>query len=343
MESNSFYCGKHIVSAKDFDKRTLDIIFKRTALIKKFYETVTGRNMLRTVLLRNGIPVRVKLLFGSPSLRTTDSFSDAVWSLGGYAKDHLLPFSSRVKGEADYSIARVVSSYGRADCIVIRDDSKVGIAKEFADTIDHYGFSVSVINGGDGNFEHPTQMLTDLYTVYEKKTHAYVSGAITYALVGDIADSRTIHSFLIGLKHHGGRVFLVAPHNVNLPPWLTQEIKTVTLDIKKISDPFEIARTVDVWYFTRLQSNLKAAAVSDAEKQEYARKYGATEPLRELMNKDAIVLHPLPHGPEFQDRIDWVDKRFVHFEQADNGFFVRMALLTMLFAPDFPDIAHFVK
>lgn len=322
---------KHVLTAKDFSFIQMLELFRTTATMKTMYQNPAHRAALRHLLVRDGVPLFFRIL-SDPSTRTLASFEDAIRALGGTFSTGILEFSSKAKGETHRSIARCIAP--RCDGIIIRDDHDEYAAQHMRDTVEDYGLATSIICAGSGDREHPTQMLIDLFTIWERAEEKFVNGALVYALVGDLHSSRTIHSLLLGISEFGGVIFLVGPPEENIPPWIYQEIeKRRPLSISRVINPMEIADMIDFWYFTRLQDNLKFRAVSPQEKQHYAQKYGVEDTLRARMRNNAWILHPLPHGEEYPEKIDMIDPRFIHFHQADNGFFMRMALLKKIFVP----------
>lgn len=322
---------RHIISAKDFSYLTLLEIFRNTQTIKEIYKDEKRRQALEYVLLKNGKPLRFRILTSAPSTRTISSFEDAIEALGGSSKLQLLEFSSIAKGETYWSTARILGP--RTDCIIIRDDRNEYAAQEMQEAVSAYNLQTVIINAGSGDREHPTQTGTDLYTIWEHDQKKFESGDNTYAFVGDLRRSRTIHSLLISLAFFGGTVYLIGPSEEEIPAWVLKETENSKIKIKKIADSLDVAPEIDYWYFTRLQDNLRPEGVNQNQKTEYTKKYGASEELRKVMKEKATVLHPLPHGEEYQEGLDRIDSRFIHYQQADNGFYVRMALLKMIFAP----------
>ena len=142
---------QHIISARQFDKKNLDKIFEITDRIKqnKFRKDFMSGRIMAT-------------LFYEPSTRTRLSFESAMIKLGGkvITTENASEFSSVAKGENLEDTIRVVHSF--CDVIVLRHPT-VGASKIAAK------FSkVPIINAGDGEGEHPTQAILDLYTIFSK-------------------------------------------------------------------------------------------------------------------------------------------------------------------------------
>ena len=164
---------KHIISARQFDKKTLNKIFTLTDKIKaQNYD----KNQLAGKIMAT--------LFYEPSTRTRLSFESAMIRLNGevISTENAAEFSSAIKGESLEDTIRIVNGY--ADLIVLRHP--IPGASENAAKFS----KVPIINAGDGEGEHPTQALLDIYTIFSKLRRE----DFTIAMVGDLTYGRTIHS-----------------------------------------------------------------------------------------------------------------------------------------------------
>src|SRR5436305_6930506 len=151
----------------------------------------------------------ISLLFFEPSSRTFGSFAAAVKRLGGQTIEIQDPqtVSSVSKGESFEDTIRTFEAY--SDAIVLRHRI-VGSAEQAA----RVATSIPVINAGDGNNEHPTQTLLDLYTLYEKFGRL---NNLTCLLAGDPLNSRVIHSLIRGLSlFENNTVYLLSPRQLRL-------------------------------------------------------------------------------------------------------------------------------
>ncbi|MBI2056354.1 MAG: hypothetical protein HYT37_03150 [Candidatus Sungbacteria bacterium] len=322
---------RHITSAKDFGFLDFLEIFRTAEELRAIYNDPVKRLSLMYLLKKaNGEAFRFRILYSGASTRTIGSFEDAIETMGGEVKTNPLEFSSAAKGETHRSTLRIHGP--RCDCIIIRDDKDDYAAKKMAEAAEEYGLATVVIDGGSGSRQHSTQALVDPYTIWRRDKLRFMNGELTLALVGDLSHSRTIHSNLIGLSQFGGKVFLVGPEEENVPDWVFSEIDTNKISVEKIINPRDIAALVDYWYITRIQDNLrKGKRLSKKQIEHYIRVYGAS--IRKYARTDSWFLHPLPANQEYPEKIDLMDSRFIHYEQADNGFFVRMALLKLIFVP----------
>ena len=188
----------------------------------------------------------IALLFFEPSSRTFSSFAAAVKRLGGQTIEMQNPeiVSSVNKGESFEDTIRVLEAYSNA--IVLRHHF-AGAAREAAQAAEF----VPVINAGDGNNEHPTQTLLDLYTLYE---HFGRLDHLTGLLAGDCLNSRTIHSLLRGLSlFKNNTVYLLSPRSLRLTRDDFLAFSNRGIKIIEISDVRDIPTDCHFWYWTRLQ------------------------------------------------------------------------------------------
>jgi aspartate carbamoyltransferase catalytic subunit len=263
----------------------------------------------------------VSLLFFEPSSRTFASFASAVKRLGGETIEIQNPetVSSVSKGESFEDTMRTFEAY--SDAIVLRH-YRAGSAQVAADTA-----SVPLINAGDGNNEHPTQTLLDLYTIYN---HFGRLDNLTCLLAGDPLNSRVIHSMMRGLSlFENNRVYLLSPEQLRLKRndlyyWGERGIHIEEIDHEK-----DIPACCDLWYWTRIQKERFATP------QEYEsvmqRGFVVTpELLHARAGEHTIVMDPLPRVSTVDPAVD-ADERAVYFRsQIRNGLYIRMALLALV-------------
>lgn len=296
---------KHIISAQQFDAKTLSALFSLTDKIKRghYRQKALSGKILATI-------------FYEPSTRTRLSFESAMIRLGGkiISTENAAEFSSAIKGESLEDTIRVINYY--CDVIVLRHP-RAG-ASELASKYS----KVPIINGGDGNGEHPTQALYDLYTIFNK----FGNRDITVAMMGDLLNGRTIHSLsrFLSLYSKIKQIF-ISPKALAIPNDLRLE-----LNYKKIafseSENIRSATDADVIYQTRIQ---KERFKSQKEYKKYFGKYIIDKNILKFIKKNAIIMHPLPRVNEISPDID-KDPRAIYFEQAQNGLYIRMALLLSL-------------
>ena len=259
-------------------------------------------------------------LFYEPSTRTRLSFESAMLRLGGgvISTENAKEFSSAVKGESIEDSIRVISGY--SDVIVIRHFEEGAVEKAASVS------SVPVINAGSGGGQHPTQTLLDLYTIW--KEIGKIDG-ITIAMVGDLKYGRTVRSlcYLLG-KFKNIKIIFVAPECLSIKDDIKDYLKKQNVSFEEGTELDKYLPEVDIVYMTRIQKE----RMSEKEYKESKGVYKITEENFSLLKKSARLLHPLPHVEEIKLSLETetIDERVAYFRQAENGLYIRMALLSHL-------------
>lgn len=255
----------------------------------------------------------VATLFYENSTRTRMSFFAAGQLLGAQMSDLGVSTSSVNKGESLIATGKNLDEMG-VNVMVLRHQL-TGAAHLLAENV-----KASVINGGDGANEHPTQALLDLYTVLDYKK-AFTG--LKVAIIGDVSHSRVARSNVFGLVKLGAKPVLSGP-----PTMLDRRMETLGAEVEP--DLKKAVRDADVVMGLRIQlERQKAAAFPDL--REYTRFFGVDEKILELAKPDALVMHPGPVNRGVEMSCEVIDhERSVILEQAKNGVAVRMAVLTLL-------------
>ncbi len=305
--------GKDILSLSQFDPKSLSILFKQTTEFKRLY-----KNGRVPELLKGNI---VTLIFYEPSSRTFGSFSSSIKHLGGQtiAIQDAKTASSVAKGETLEDTMRVFQTY--SDAIVLRHP-ETGAAKKAAAVA-----QIPLINAGDGIGEHPTQALMDLYTIHERFGRL---DNIKAVFAGDMLNGRTVHSMLYGLSlYKNNSAYLLSPKELRLKPEDKKHFEKRGITIVEIEHETQIPKDANFWYWTRVQKERFSDLIS-YEKIKHS--FILTKKLIEARgNKDLILMHPLPRVGEILEEVD-DDKRAIYFgSEIQNGVFVRMALLGLVF------------
>lgn len=299
---------EHIIRSQQFDFDYLKKLFDLTKKIKKnpikFNKKLAGKI--------------VALLFYEPSTRTRFSFESAANRLGAVCitTENASIFSSSAKGETIGDTAIMLNSF--ADVTIIRHKENVSAEKMLETTAN------PIINAGSGTEQHPSQALLDLFTIYEKFGRL---NNLRIAVVGDLLHGRTCSSLLYLLSKFENNVFyLVSPEQLKIKDNLREWLKRHNAQFTEITDLEKILSEIDICYMTRVQKErfqnpeiyeqIKGLYILDNKKVD-------------TMKDDAILLHPLPRTNEIPVDVD-NNKRSWYFKQADNGLWVRMALLMML-------------
>ena len=298
---------RHIISAYQFDKKTLEEIF---TLFKKIKAQKYKKNHLAGKIMAT--------LFYEPSTRTRLSFESAMLRLGGgvISTESASEFSSAAKGETLEDTIRVVNHY--CDVIVIRHYNEGA-----SETASRYS-KVPVINAGDGKGEHPTQALLDLYTIFSK----FKRRDFTIAMVGDLKNGRTIHSLCPLLSHYPKvKIIFISHKALSAPLTLNEFLKQKRINFEE-TENFKDVSQADVVYQTRIQ---KGRFKNASDYQKYFGRYIIDKNILKILKKNAVIMHPLPRVNEITQEVD-IDKRAIYFEEAQNGLYTRMALLVYLFS-----------
>ena len=257
-------------------------------------------------------------LFFEPSTRTRLSFESAMLSLGG----QVLGFSSAnsssaSKGESVADTIRVVSAY--CDIIAMRHP------KEGAPLVASMHSLVPVINAGDGGHNHPTQTLTDLMTIYKEKGHF---DNLTIGFCGDLKFGRTVHSLVAAMSRYTGvRFVFVSPEELKLPRYVKEQyIKANNIPYTQSTSLEAVMPELDILYMTRVQ---KERFFNEEDYLRLKDSYILTPEKLANAKEDLRILHPLPRVNEISVAVD-NDPRACYFKQAQNGRYIRMALIMKL-------------
>ncbi|MGN7455029.1 aspartate carbamoyltransferase catalytic subunit [Paenibacillus pasadenensis] len=244
-------------------------------------------------------------MFFENSTRTRFSFEVAEKRLGAEVLNFSAAESSVQKGESIYDTVRTLESMG-IDAGIIRL-KPAGVLEELAERI-----QVPLINAGDGNNEHPTQALLDLYTM--RQQFGSLSG-LRVSIIGDIKHSRVARSNYWGLKQFGAQVRFCAPENM----------RENELDVAYVS--MEEALEADVVMMLRVQlERHEGGMLRSAE--EYREQYGLTAERAARLAPHAIIMHPAPVNRDVEidgDLVEHPQSRI--FPQMQNGVPVRMAVI----------------
>ena len=225
--------------------------------------------------------------------------------------------SSATKGESVADTIRVISCY--ADICAMRHP------KEGAPLRAARYSGIPVINAGDGGHQHPTQTLTDLMTIRRRKGRL---SDLTIGLCGDLKFGRTVHSLIKSLaRYEGIRFVLISPEELRVPDYVIHEILTPKgIPYEEVTSLEESMPKLDILYMTRVQ---KERFFNEEDYIRLKDTYILTPEKMKLGKPDMAVLHPLPRVNEITLEVD-DDPRAAYFEQAQNGVYVRMALMMTL-------------
>ncbi|MEI6310324.1 MAG: aspartate carbamoyltransferase [bacterium] len=308
------FMGRDILSLKDFERQEFFRVFE----IAQRLEPI-ARNRKNVEMLKEKTMVSA---FYQPSTRTRLAHESAMCRLGG-----------KVVGFADFKMTRAGDFYQESikdtvkmlefygDVIVMRHFQQ-GAPMEAAKWA-----SVPVINGGDGWGEHPTQILTDLYTVLREKGR--IDG-LKWLAVGDMR-MRTMHSLGYALTQFDCPVTFVSPPELSLQPEFKEELKQFSLNFREVEHVEQAIAEADVILVEPVvQPDYTKARQEAGEHGMTPDNYKITRRLLEEKGKpDAILLHSLPRMDEIPPDVD-ITRWSRYWQEAFNGVVMRMALLALV-------------
>lgn len=282
----------HLVSMKHLTKEEIMILLDRAQNFQQY----GARELPGKYLVSN--------LFFEPSTRTKTSFEVAERRLGIDVVPFESGFSSTVKGETLYDTVKTFEAIG-VDALVIRHPD-VGYYEALVGKT-----NLSIINGGDGSGQHPTQSLLDLFTIREE--FGSFEG-LNVTIAGDIAHSRVARSNADALTMLGANVTFLCPIE-----WAGE------FEAKHEWDE-EILNS-DVLMLLRVQHE-RHDGKTTFTKEVYHEQYGLTVERARKMKENAIIMHPAPfnRGVEIDEALIECEKSRI-FKQMENGVYVRMAVL----------------
>jgi len=297
MTTTQLTQSRSLLGLKGVSKQEIESILDRAAYWENYPVKVTDE--LSGKFIAN--------MFFENSTRTRFSFEVAEKRLGAEVLNFSAAVSSVQKGESIYDTVRTLESMG-IDAGVIRL-KPVGVLEELAQKI-----KIPLINAGDGNNEHPTQALLDMYTM--RKHFGEIKG-LHVAIIGDILHSRVARSNLWGLSTMGAKVSFCAPPNMTAPD-LDGQVEYVSM---------EEALQADVVMMLRIQlERHDTGLIKSAE--DYREQYGLTLDRVKLIKPHAIIMHPAPvnRNVEIDDEVVEHEKSRI-FTQIANGVPIRMAVI----------------
>ena len=298
--------SKHLLGIKHLTAEDIDLIFRTTDEFKD----VINRPIKKVPSLRD---ITIANVFFENSTRTKLSFELAEKRLSADVINFSSSSSSVKKGETLLDTVNNILSM-KVDMIVMRHSSP-GAPHFLSKHI-----KANIINAGDGTHEHPTQALLDTYSIRERLGE--VAGK-KVAIIGDILHSRVALSNIFALQKLGAEVMVCGP-NTLLPKFIGSLGVKVELDIRKALLWCDVANVLRIQlerqhikYFPSLR--------------EYSLYYGINKALLDSLDKEIVVMHPVPinRGVELSSDVADADNAII-LDQVENGVAVRMAVLYLL-------------
>lgn len=291
---------KHFLSLSSFSQSDLlSLIHRAQFFFQNQHRPENIQHLLKHRIFAN--------VFYEPSTRTRCSFEIAAKRLGADIVNFVPENSSAKKGETVYDTLKSLESLG-VDGLVFRhaDDHIVEQMQPF--------LKLPLINAGAGKFEHPSQGLLDLLTLFQE--FGKLDG-LKIAVCGDIKHSRVAGSLIVAAKIFGMKIFLCGPEAL-IPDITDQHVQPADFDT--------ILPEVDAVMMLRIQ--LERHDHLELDPSSYHHQFGMNQRRQMSMKKHAIILHPGPfnRGVEISDdMVEHSQSRI--FKQMNNGVAARMAIL----------------
>jgi aspartate carbamoyltransferase catalytic subunit len=309
------FLGRDILSLKDFERNEFFRVFEVAEKLEPIARSRRNSNLLAEKTLVTA--------FYQPSTRTRLAHEAAMHRLGGHVtgfSDAKMTRAGDFYQESIKDTVKMLEFYG--DGIVMRHFQQ-GAPAEAAKWA-----SVPIINGGDGWGEHPTQILTDLYTVIREKGR--IDG-LKWLAVGDMR-MRTMHSLAYSLTQFDSQITFVAPPEISLLPEFKDELKQYSLNFREAehveqaigeADVILVEPVVQPDYTKSRDERTQDVGLTPAN-------YKITRELLATKAKpDAILLHSLPRMDEIPPDVD-ITHWSRYWQEAFNGVVMRMALLALV-------------
>jgi aspartate carbamoyltransferase catalytic subunit len=315
----------HVIDPRIFKRPLLDQLCALATRARSLARTDQGGRALHDLLSTR----RAMLYFTQPSTRTFLSFSNACHVLGVRTSEIRDPStSSEVKGESFEDSIRTFSSY--VDVIVMRTKES-GRAAQAARLMDGIPRPVPVINAGSGSDQHPTQALLDIYTLQRSfENRGGIDGKVI-GMMGDLKRGRTVRSLCYLMKNYVGvRLVFIAPQQFAMEPDVKAHLGEHGIPYTETTRLADVLPALDAIYVTRMQTEWDTAGES---RNVELSQFSIGTPELSALRPDAIIMHPLPRGPEIDPAVDQ-DPRAMYWRQERNGMWMRVAVLVKIFAAE---------
>jgi len=318
------FMGRDILSLKDFERNEFFHVFEVAAQMEPIARSRRNSNLLADKTLVTA--------FYQPSTRTRLAHEAAMHRLGGHVTGFADAKMTRAGDWYQESIkdtVKMLEFYG--DVIVMRHFQK-GAPHEAAKWA-----SIPIINGGDGWGEHPTQILTDLYTVLREKGR--IDG-LRWVAVGDMR-MRTMHSLGYALTQFDCPITFVAPPadalfpgspDMRMPEEYKEDFRKYSLNFNEAEHVEQVIAQADVILvepvvqpdYTKARDERKGETIETPANYKITRELLTTK-----ARPDAILLHSLPRMDEIPTDVD-ITRWSRYWQEAFNGVVMRMALLALV-------------
>jgi aspartate carbamoyltransferase catalytic subunit len=323
----------HVLTLADFTSDEYNTVLQTAASFRE----VLSRRTKKVPTLQGQV---VTNLFFESSTRTRSSFELAAKRLSADTLNFTASTSSLSKGETILDTAKTYLAMG-TDMMVIRH-REAGVPQAIASEMDRMGVRVGVLNAGDGQHEHPSQALLDLFTICTLLDPAQPRLELLkdkkIAIVGDILHSRVARSNIWSLTASGAEVHLAAPPTL-LPQLFAEYVageagEEKPLTTRKLFLHWQVEpalQDADFVMTLRLQKERMTQYLLPSLR-EYHQLFGITRDRLQLCKPGVKVLHPGPVNRGVEISSDLMDDPQFSLIQAQvtSGVAVRMALLYLM-------------
>ncbi len=310
------FAGRDILSLKEFERNEFFHVFEVAKKLEPIARSRKNSDMLKDKTLVTA--------FYQPSTRTRLAHEAAMHRLGGHVtgfSDAKMTRAGDWYQESIKDTVKMLEFYG--DVIVMRHFQQ-GAPHEAAKWS-----SIPIINGGDGWGEHPTQILTDLFTVLTERGR--IDG-LKWLAVGDMR-MRTMHSLGYALSQFDCPITFVAPPEMSLKPEFKEELKQYSLNFREAEHVEQAIADADVILVEPVVQPDYTKSRDERSGKDVGMTPANYKITRELLTgkakSDAILLHSLPRMDEIPADVD-ITRWSRYWQEAYNGVVMRMALLALV-------------
>ncbi len=304
---------KYFINLKDIPAKDLRKILTDAKKRKK------QRKNLNNLEVDKGEPLKGKLLiqmFEKSSLRTRLSFYLAIKQLGGSTLT-LRPDELHLSkgGESIQDTAKILSNFGNAFMLRTASDKKLEEFKKY--------LSIPIINGLSPS-SHPTQILSDIFTVEEIKKRPISSLNITW--IGD--SNNVLNSLIAASIKFSFKLSIGCPKKYKPSKKIMKYIKSNYNKIRILHDPKKAAQGADAIFSDKVISmNDK---VNRLKKLKEFKRFKINKKLMSFAKQDCIFLHCLPRGKEVEEEV-FLSQQSKVWQQALNRVHVQKSILLYCF------------
>ena len=304
---------RHFINLKDIPAKDLRKIINDAKKRKR------SRKNLSHLEVDPGAPLKGKLLiqmFEKSSLRTRLSFYLAIKQLGGSTLT-LRPDELHLSrgGESIEDTAKILSSFGNAFMFRTDNDNKLMEFKKY--------LSIPIINGLSP-LSHPTQILSDIFTVEEIKKKQI--SKLNVCWIGD--SNNVLNSLISASIKFSFKLNIGCPQTYQPKKNVLKYVKENKNKIKIFNDPKKAVKNADVIFSDKVISmNDK---VNKKKKLNVFKKFKIDLNLMKLAKRDCIFLHCLPRGSEVDEKV-FNSKKSKVWQQALNRIYVQKSILLYCF------------